>query len=91
MAKKKPPKKTFTDRRPEAALSGLGVGSLVRIVLLAVIGIGGAIGALWVHYRHASTSVPPAPSASSSDGVEYIDIDLSGDLDAAVLPSKKNE
>jgi hypothetical protein len=90
MAKKKPtgPK---TLRRPEAALSGLGVGSLVRIVLLAVIGIGGAIGALWVHYRHPLTSVKPAPSASSSDGIEYIDIDLSGDLDAAVLPSKKNE
>ena len=94
MAKKKPaPKKTFTDRKPEAALSGLGVGSLVRIVLLAVIGIGGAIGALWVHYRHPLTSVDAgaSPAASSSDGVEYIDIDLSGDLDAAVLPSQKTE
>lgn len=87
MAKKKPPPKTL--RRPEAALSGVGVGSLLRIVLLASLGIAGAIVALWVHYRKPlSGALPSASSAApnvgsvSSDGVRYIDIDM----DASVLP-----
>ena len=82
MAKKKPPPKTL--RRPEAALSGLGVGSLVRIVLLATLGIGGAVVALWVNYHPAKPYARPAASGSGSgsDGIQYIDIDI----DASVLP-----
>ncbi len=83
MAKKKPPPKTL--RKPEAALSGLGVGSLVRIVLLAALGIGGALMALWIHYKRPTAFAPsPTPSATSSDGIEYIEIDLTSD--ASALP-----
>lgn len=80
MAKKKPAPKTL--RRPEAALSGLGVGSLVRIVLLAALGIGGAIVALWVHYRKPYVPPPATTAPAASDGIQYIDIDI----DASVLP-----
>lgn len=71
-------------RKPEAALSGVGIGSLVRIMLLAALGIGGAVLAIWVHYRKPFVPPHPAPSATptSSDGIEYIDIDV----DASVLP-----
>lgn len=80
MAKKKlSPKKTL--QKPEAALSGLGVGSLVRIVLLATLGIGGAVLAIWVHYHRSQIDAfaPPAPSTSSSDGTRWIEIDLTSD------------
>ena len=81
MAKKKPlAERARPLRKPEPALSSLGIGSLVRIVLLAAMGIAGAVMAIWIHYRKPAL---PAPAPSASDGIEYIDIDLSSD--AAVL------
>lgn len=63
---------------------------MVKLVLLAVFAIGGAIIAIRIHYHpsgmflapDAAASTAPAPTTSSSDGIEYIDIDM----DASVLP-----